>query len=108
YLQLGENLAIEFYDTDSLVSAWMNSPTHRDNILQEGFKDQGMALTFGDSAQGQYHSAIANTFGTLAFSAQPKTASATPAPKTVKKSPPATLGVDKTPPPQPAPKPAPA
>src|ERR1051326_4935492 len=42
YLQLGENLAIEFYDTDSLVAAWMNSPTHRANILNDGFKDQGM------------------------------------------------------------------
>ncbi|MCL5775071.1 MAG: CAP domain-containing protein, partial [Patescibacteria group bacterium] len=33
YLQLGENLAIEFYNTDSLVNAWMNSPTHRANVL---------------------------------------------------------------------------
>lgn len=65
YVQLGENLAIEFYDTDSLISAWMNSPTHRENLLNEGFKDQGMGLTFGDPAQGGYHSAIANTFGTL-------------------------------------------
>lgn len=66
YLQLGENLAIEFYDTDSLVSAWMNSPTHRANILQESFRDQGMGINMGDVAIGQYHSAITNTFGTLA------------------------------------------
>ncbi len=70
YLQLGENLAIEFYDTDSLVSAWMNSPTHRANVLQEGFKDQGMGLNFGDTSSGQYHSAIANTFGTLVVSSK--------------------------------------
>ena len=66
YLQLGENLAIEFYSTESLVNAWMNSPTHRANVLNEGFRDQGMGLTFGNSDQGQYHSAITNTFGTLA------------------------------------------
>lgn len=65
YLQLGENLAIEFYDTESLMAAWMNSPTHRANILNDGFKDQGMGITFGNSQAGQYHSAIANTFGTL-------------------------------------------
>lgn len=65
YLQLGENLAIEFYDTDSLVSAWMNSPTHRANILNDGFRDQGMGLNFGNANAGQYHSVIANTFGTL-------------------------------------------
>ncbi len=63
YIQLGENLAIEFYDTDSLMSAWMNSPTHRANIIQEGFKDQGMGLTFGNTQNGQYHSAVTNTFG---------------------------------------------
>lgn len=65
YLQLGENLAIEFYNTESLVSAWMNSPTHRANILNEGFKDQGAGLAFGKPEQGQYYSSIANTFGAL-------------------------------------------
>ncbi|MCL5009064.1 MAG: CAP domain-containing protein [Patescibacteria group bacterium] len=66
YLELGENLAIEFYNTESLVNAWMNSPTHRANILNDGFKDQGMGLDFGNADIGQYHSVIANTFGTLA------------------------------------------
>ena len=74
YLELGENLAIEFYDTDSLISAWMNSPEHRANILNDGFQDQGMGLTFGNPATGQYHSAIANTFGTLAPAAKAKPA----------------------------------
>jgi hypothetical protein len=72
YLELGENLAIEFFDTDSLISAWMNSPTHRANLLNDGFMDQGMGLTFGDTALGQYHSAVANTFGMLAPVAKPK------------------------------------
>lgn len=76
YLELGENLAIEFYDTDSLISAWMNSPTHRANLLNDGFKDQGMGLTFGNTALNQYHSAIANTFGTLAPAPKPKTPAA--------------------------------
>jgi uncharacterized protein YkwD len=74
YLELGENLAIEFYDTQSLVSAWMNSPEHRANILNDGFQDQGMGLTFGNPATGQYYSAIANTFGTLAPAAKVKAA----------------------------------
>jgi uncharacterized protein YkwD len=65
YSQLGENLAIEFTNTESLVSAWMNSPTHRANVLNEGFVDQGMGLSFGDTSLGQYRSAVANTFGTL-------------------------------------------
>ncbi len=84
YLQLGENLAIEFYDTDSLMSAWMNSPTHRANILQEGFKDQGMGLVFGDTQNGQYHSAIANTFGAqdTSVKSKPKVATAQPTAQT--------------------------
>ncbi len=92
YLQLGENLAIEFSSTESLVSAWMNSPTHRANILQEGFKDQGMGLDFGNSSLEQYHSAIVNTFGALLVKAQ-KTTPPPPAPTP-------------KPAPQPAPKPA--
>ena len=82
YAQLGENLAIEFYDTDSLMNAWMNSPTHRANILQEGFRDQGMGLSFGDVGQGQYYSAIANTFGTLAAAKNPTVTTPTTPTKT--------------------------
>ncbi|HYV33353.1 MAG TPA: CAP domain-containing protein, partial [Candidatus Limnocylindria bacterium] len=118
YLQLGENLAIEFYDTDSLMAAWMNSPTHRANILQEGFKDQGMGMTLGSPEQGQYYSAITNTFGTLAVPPAPKKIT-TPPPipkpsKTPTKTTPATtpppkttLSVEVTPPPPPAPAPTP-
>ncbi len=83
YLQLGENLAIEFYDTDSLVSAWMNSPTHRANILNDGFRDQGMGLEFGNSQQGQYHSVVVNAFGTLLI----KKAKAAPAPAVATQTP---------------------
>lgn len=98
YLQLGENLAINFYDTDSLINAWMNSPEHRANILNGGFRDQGMGLTLGNVAQGQYYSAIGNTFGTLAKTAQAKSPAAaqsaapipgSPAPATKEAAPPA-------------------
>jgi uncharacterized protein YkwD len=71
YATLGENLAIEFYNTESLVQAWMNSPTHRQNVLNESFKDQGMGLNLGDVALGQYYSAITNTFGSLAKTSAP-------------------------------------
>src|SRR5208337_2857559 len=103
----GENLAIEFYDTDSLVSAWMNSPEHRANILNAGFQDQGMGLALGNPADGQYYSAITNTFGTLAPipKAQASPAPAATAPvaeapapkaKTAPASKPKTLGSQQT------------
>lgn len=79
YLQLGENLAIEFYNTESLVSAWMNSPTHRANVLNEQFNDQGMGLFFGNVSNGEYHSSITNTFGSLVLKkTEPKPKTTTP------------------------------
>ncbi len=81
YIQLGENLAVEFYSVDSLVSAWMNSPTHRDNLLQEGFRDQGVGLAFGKPQDGQFYSAVANTFGRLQQKKTEAPAAAAPQPK---------------------------
>jgi outer membrane biosynthesis protein TonB len=109
YSQLGENLAIEFYDTESLVSAWMNSPTHRENLLNQGFKDQGMGLSLGAPSQGQYYSAIANTFGSLSGSTKPKpTPTPKPVPTQEKPSPtPTTLAVLVTPTPSKTPTPTP-
>jgi len=88
YLELGENIAIEFYDTDSLISAWMNSPEHRANILNDGFLDQGMGLTFGETTIGQYHSIIDNTFGALAPVPKPKAPIAPVKPQTAAPKPP--------------------
>ncbi len=43
YISAGENIAIGFTSADNLVNAWMNSSTHRDNILNEEFTSFGMA-----------------------------------------------------------------
>jgi hypothetical protein len=113
YAQLGENLAIEFYDVDSLMAAWMNSPTHRANILQEGFRDQGMGLSFGNVSDGQYYSSIANTFGTLAISkptTQPvvEKPTTTPIPKTTTAKTPIAPIPDPSPVKKPTPTPVPS
>lgn len=98
YITLGENLAIEFYSTESLVAAWMNSPTHRANVLNENFQDQGMGLAFGSAQNGEYSSAITNTFGTLqnkntltAKPAQPVAGQSTPPVSETAKTPEQTL-----------------
>lgn len=39
----GENLAVLFKTASEIVAAWMNSPTHKANILQGGYKDIGVA-----------------------------------------------------------------
>ncbi len=44
YAVAGENLARDFADTNSMLSAWMASPTHRANIVSERYKEIGIAV----------------------------------------------------------------
>lgn len=48
YLVAGENLAIDFYSFSDLMNAWMNSPKHKDNILDQEFVNIGVAVVRGD------------------------------------------------------------
>jgi len=47
YSIAGENLAKDFYDTDSLMKAWMNSPTHRANIVNQKYQEIGIGVVNG-------------------------------------------------------------
>ncbi len=47
YSIAGENLAKDFYDTDSMMKAWMNSPTHRENILNPKYQEIGIGVVNG-------------------------------------------------------------
>jgi hypothetical protein len=48
YTSAGENLAIDFFDSKDVVDAWMNSPTHRANIMKQKYSDIGMAVAEGE------------------------------------------------------------
>ncbi len=72
YTTLGENLAVDFPDTQSLMSAWIDSPEHRANILNTAFQDQGAGVASGNG-NGQFQDAMANTFGALATKPAAKT-----------------------------------
>ncbi|MBI2607519.1 MAG: hypothetical protein HYW51_01715 [Candidatus Doudnabacteria bacterium] len=65
YLTLGENLAMDFVSGDAVVRAWMNSPTHRENIVNEKFQDQGLAAIFGLFEPNHNSILITSLFGTL-------------------------------------------
>lgn len=43
-IQGGENLAFGFDNAEDCVEAWMNSPTHRDNILYEDFSSVAISI----------------------------------------------------------------
>jgi hypothetical protein len=47
YAYGGENLAINFYDSKDVINAWMNSPAHRANILNNNFTEIGVATAEG-------------------------------------------------------------
>ena len=65
YVYAGENLAIGYADASELMSAWMNSSSHRDNIVSPNFQDIGVAVV-----AGQYNGVdtiiVAQEFGALA------------------------------------------
>ncbi len=48
YHYAGENLAINFSDSSDVTDAWMKSPTHRANLLNEKFSEVGVATIKGN------------------------------------------------------------
>lgn len=63
YLTAGENLARDFSNTPDMVAAWMNSQTHRENILSPKFQEIGVAVIDG-SLQGEETTLVVQMFGT--------------------------------------------
>lgn len=47
FLYAGENLAVNFSDSLDVERAWMNSPSHRENILSKNFSEIGIATAEG-------------------------------------------------------------
>ncbi|MBI5470140.1 CAP domain-containing protein [Candidatus Kaiserbacteria bacterium] len=47
YKYAGENLAVDFSDSTDVNNAWMNSRTHRENILDPHFTEIGIAVAQG-------------------------------------------------------------
>ncbi len=53
YQAAGENLAYGFDNAGDAVAGWMNSPTHRANILNGNYKDVGFGVAQSPNYQGQ-------------------------------------------------------
>lgn len=47
YIYAGENLAVNFTDSSDVEDAWMDSPTHKANILHKKFTEIGIATSPG-------------------------------------------------------------
>lgn len=77
YSAAGENLARDFYDTDSLIKAWMNSPTHRDNIVNSKYQEIGIGVVNG-VLSGVKTTLVVQHFGTPLVAVLPETQKASP------------------------------
>ena len=47
YLYAGENLAVHYSDSGQVTAAWMNSVTHKANILKQNYTEIGTAVATG-------------------------------------------------------------
>ena len=62
YRSAGENLAIGFLDSEQVHQAWMNSSTHKENILNPNYQEIGIAVLKGDF-QGNETTLVVQLFG---------------------------------------------
>ncbi|MEX0877253.1 MAG: CAP domain-containing protein [Candidatus Spechtbacterales bacterium] len=112
YALAGENLAIDFFDPQTVVNAWMNSPSHARNILNDYFTDIGIGVAEGEF-NGRQTTVVVMFLGrevspTLQAVAitEPEPAPAPPTPPAPAPAPAPTPTPSPTPP-APAPEPAP-
>lgn len=62
YSVAGENLAKNFQDSNGVVNAWMNSPSHKENLLKPNYKEVGFAVVNG-ILQGEETTLVVQMFG---------------------------------------------
>jgi hypothetical protein len=75
FVHAGENLAIHFTDSEDLVDAWMDSPTHRANIMNGNYAEIGVGTAEG-TYEGFKTIYVVQMFGTPA--AAPKVVAVAP------------------------------
>lgn len=63
YAYAGENLAVRFYDSADVVEAWMESPSHRANVVKGVYRDIGIGIADG-VYEGQQTTFVVQYFGT--------------------------------------------
>ncbi|HVS33449.1 MAG TPA: CAP domain-containing protein [Thermoanaerobaculia bacterium] len=63
YSLIGENLAVGYPTAQRVVTGWMNSPGHRQNILQRGFDEVGIAVSSGAPLRGYSGPTIVAMYG---------------------------------------------
>ena len=78
YLVAGENLAYGFNTSSGVINGWMNSSSHRSNMLNGAYETVGFGIANGSNYQGGANTVVVAHYGDPAVLAE---ASPPPAPK---------------------------
>ena len=97
YQTAGENLAYGFTTSGGVISGWMNSPSHRENILKNAYTEVGFGIVNTPNYQGSGPQTIVVAMYGQPYGAPAPAPVATPAPTPPPTSTPVT--VKSTPPP---------
>ena len=62
YEYAGENLAVNFNESEDVVDAWLKSPTHRANIMKANFTEVGIGVATG-TYKGKEATFVVQFFG---------------------------------------------
>lgn len=62
YSYAGENLAVNFFESEDVERAWMNSPLHRANIVKQDYTEIGIGIASG-KFEGRNTIFVAQFFG---------------------------------------------
>ncbi|MBW4532315.1 MAG: CAP domain-containing protein [Pleurocapsa minor HA4230-MV1] len=60
YSTIGENVAVGYADAETVVTGWMGSDGHRENILNPAFEELGVGYSVGDNGSAYW----TQSFGT--------------------------------------------
>src|SRR3989344_3205383 len=77
YQSAGENLAVNFFESSDVAQAWMNSPTHRANIVKKDYTEIGIGVANG-IFEGRNTVFVAQLFGKPAIVAPTEAPKKTP------------------------------
>ncbi len=76
YAHAGENLAVHFTDSTAVVEAWLDSPSHRANIMNGNYSEIGIGTAKGEF-EGYDTVFVVQLFGTPAAAGEPETVTVT-------------------------------
>lgn len=67
YKYAGENLAMDFKTANAVHKAWMNSPSHKENIIADKYTEIGVAVVSGIVKEGEAATNVAVQFFATPF-----------------------------------------